>query len=313
LERFFNNPKFDIYNLYHSIISHTIKNFKIDDPLVHIVFDHTYCKDKFTVLMFSLRIGKQGIPLWFKCFKGNHNPEAFSLDLIKEGLDFCYNLFKDKNCDIIFLADRWFNFCDIINYIDSLNCFYYIRTKTNILIDIPNYEDNDLIQYISDIELKYAFSQFFDDVKITNANFPTKLTISPEKGHKEPFYILTNGDTKKAIHHYNYRFGAIEFVFKNQKSNGFYLESTNMKNLQSFSTMFGLMCIAILWLTILGSDYAKNKHQLKNFVKFKISKKSGKRHFRTFSLFNTGLFLFNLVLNSTKNFQLKCNFILYDI
>jgi len=313
LERFFNNPKFDVYDLYHSVISHVIKNFKLDDPFVHITFDHMFCNNKFSNLMFSLRIGKQGIPLWFKCFKGNNDPEAFSLDLIKEGILFCYNLFKNKNCDIIFLADRWFNFTDIMAFIDSLNCSYFIRTKTNILIDIPYSSDNDVIKYISDIELKYAFSQFFYDVKITNSNFQTNLTISPLKGHSEPFYILTNSDPKKAIHHYKFRFGSIEFIFKNQKSNGFYLESTKVKNLTAYTSMFGLMCIAMLWLIILGSDYCKNKHSFKNFLKFKISKSNGKSRIRTFSLFNTGLFLFNLVLNSEHKFKLKCSFILYDI
>ena len=313
LERFFNNPKFNIYDLYDSVISHIVNNFKMDDPKVHISFDHTFCRDDFTVLTFSLRIGKQGIPIWFKCFKGNNDPKAYAPNLIKEGISYCYNLFKNKKCEIIFLADRWFNFCEIMEHINSLNCTYYIRTKTNILIDIPGHEDNELIKYISDIELKYAFSQFFDNVNITQSKFTTNLTISPVKGHKEPFYILTNGNTKHAIRHYNYRFGAIEFIFKNQKSNGFYLECSKMRNLHSFTTMFGLMCIAILWLTILGSDYCKNKHSFKDFVKFRTSKKNGKKSVRTFSLFNTGLFLFNLILNSEKDFRLKCNFILYDI
>ena len=53
-----------------------------------------FCKDKFTVLLFALRIGKQGIPLWFRCFKGKKDPDAFKSDLIKEGISYCANLFK---------------------------------------------------------------------------------------------------------------------------------------------------------------------------------------------------------------------------
>lgn len=59
LERFFNNLKFDIYNLYEAIISFVISNYKLKNSNVYISFDHMYCKDKFTVFLLSLRIGKQ--------------------------------------------------------------------------------------------------------------------------------------------------------------------------------------------------------------------------------------------------------------
>ena len=58
-ERFFNNEKFHIYDFYSSIISSVIDNYKLNNKNVYIAFDHMYCKDSFTVLLFSLRIGKQ--------------------------------------------------------------------------------------------------------------------------------------------------------------------------------------------------------------------------------------------------------------
>lgn len=59
LERFFNNDKFDIYSFFHSITSYVISNFKSANNNVYISFDHTYCKDSFSILVMSLRIGKQ--------------------------------------------------------------------------------------------------------------------------------------------------------------------------------------------------------------------------------------------------------------
>lgn len=86
-----------------------------------------------------------------------------------------------------------------------------------------------------------------------------------------------------------------------------------MRNIQSFTTLFTLTCISILWLTILGSDYSKNKPHFKNHFKIKYSKKNGLSNKRTLSLFNTGLLFFNLAIDSFKYIVLKCNFILYDI
>lgn len=59
LERFFNNPKFNVYHLYQSIISFVISHYNLKNSNVYISFDHMYCKDKFTVFLLSLRIGKQ--------------------------------------------------------------------------------------------------------------------------------------------------------------------------------------------------------------------------------------------------------------
>ena len=86
-----------------------------------------------------------------------------------------------------------------------------------------------------------------------------------------------------------------------------------MRNIHAFSTMFGLMCVALLWLTILGADYSKNKSHFKNYLKIRCSKKNGNNLKRSISLFNVGLIYFNLAFCSTKYAIIKCNFLLYDI
>ena len=290
--------------MYDAIIKNIICNYKLKNQNVYISFDHSFCRDSFTILCFSLRIGKQGIPLWFRCFKGNDNPKAFELSLINEGISYVHNLFKDINCNLIFLADRWFNFREIMQHIDSLERTYCIRTKTNIAIEIDDYKDADMIAYISDIEPTFSKALYFDSVRITSHKYQTKLAVSKTDTHKEPFYLLTNGNTRDAIKHYGFRFGSIEFIFKNQKSNGFYLESTKMRNIQAFTTLFTLLCIAILWLTILGADYSKNRHNFNNYFKFRCSKKNGNNYKRTFSLFNTGLIFFLILpLNQQRKFS----------
>lgn len=262
---------------------------------------------------FLLKLVNNGISLWFRCFKGIEDPDAFKLSLINEGISYVFNLFKNKNYNLIFLADRWFNFRDIMQHIDSLGCTYCIRTKSNVSIEIDNFDDADMVSSIADIEPFFSKSIYFDSVRITSFKFQTKLAVSKTTSHKEPFFILTNGNTREAIKHYGYRFGSIEFIFKNQKSNGFYLESTKMRNIHAFTTLFGLMCVALLWLTILGADYSKNKNHFKNYLKIRCSKKNGSNSKRTLSLFNTGLLYFNLAYCCTKYAVIKCNFLLYDI
>jgi len=72
------------------------------------------------------------------------------------------------------------------------------------------------------------------------------------------------------------------------------------------------MCIAFIWLTIIGIDYVKNKHH------YTLKIRDVRRHkdnttTRLFSFFNLGLTIFNLCYYNTVDFTLKFNFILYDV
>ena len=42
----------------------------------------------------------------------------------------------------------------------------------------------------------------------------------------EPWILATNKNPTRAKKDYGYRFGGIKSIFKNQKSNGFYLENS---------------------------------------------------------------------------------------
>ncbi len=57
--RFFNNSRFEPYVFYDSIIQYIISNFKSKNANVYISFDHMFCKDRFTVFLLSLKIGRQ--------------------------------------------------------------------------------------------------------------------------------------------------------------------------------------------------------------------------------------------------------------
>ena len=69
IRRLFNNKRFDGIKFYNEIISYTIDNYKIKhkNNKIHLIIDHMYCKENYTVLMVSMRVGTQGIPICFKC------------------------------------------------------------------------------------------------------------------------------------------------------------------------------------------------------------------------------------------------------
>lgn len=61
-----------------------------------------YSHNNYTVFMITMRLGKHGIPLWFKCFKNYSNNDAFKLNTIKDGIISVSNLFKDTDFKLVF-------------------------------------------------------------------------------------------------------------------------------------------------------------------------------------------------------------------
>lgn len=197
-----------------------------------------------------------------------------------------------------------------MKYIEEKGATYCIRIKSRLTIYIYNYEE--IAGCTKDVKAKEKEEQYFEKVRIAKHNYLTKMAVSKKEGHQEAIYVLTNGKVEDGIKNYSYRFGSIECIFKNQKTNGFRLESTKMKNIQAFKTMFGIMCIALVWLVILGVEYTVKAEKQENRVKIEIYKKKDKSK-RILSLFNTGLIYFNICFNSNDAPKIKCNFLLYEL
>ena len=314
IKRLFTNKHFNPYDFYNEIIKYVIANYKKkhDDKRVHIIFDHMFSRDNYTVFMITMRIGKQGIPLWFRCFKGKECPEAFKEELIKSGITYVSKLFNN-NFDLIFLADRWFNSLGLMKHIDSLGHTYVLRLKKNIkVLHFDKKEGHKVWKQLSDLPKYKYHATVYNDIEFTEEKYTTNIVISDSVDTDDPWIFVTNGSSKRAIKDYSYRFGGIESVFKNQKSNGFYIENTVNCSLDYFKSMYCFACIGILFLTTLGTDYSKNTKCYKQ-TKIKTHTVVLGIKIRTKSLFNTGLTLFHRAFESLRYVKLIFKFILYDI
>ena len=119
LWRFFNNPKFNGIAFFNSSIKYIINNYKaIKHNKLVVVMDHMFMKNNFVTLMFTLKVGKQSIPIWFRCDKTKSNRHheideltkkwLFSEKVIFNAIDEVINLLSPIKSKITFLGDRWF-------------------------------------------------------------------------------------------------------------------------------------------------------------------------------------------------------------
>lgn len=313
IRRFFVNKLFKPYEFFQKLIIYVLSTYKVkhEDKTVYITFDHMFSKHNYTVLMFTMRVGTFGIPIWFKCFKGFSGNDAFKLKTMEGGIKAVSKLFEKYDLNLVFLADRWFGSPKILKIIDDLGHIYCVRIKGNIIV----YKDG-IKTKAKKLKHRKFHAVTHKDILITDDRFKTNIVYSSTENTKDPWIIVTNGDTTKALKSYSYRFASVEFVFKAQKSNGFNLEKISNSSLKSFEAMYACVCTCELYLTILGADYSKNTKCYKN-VKIETHKNyiiDGKKvRKRIMSLFNVGLTLFKRAFNSDIYIRVPLSFKLYDV
>ena len=319
ITRSLNNPNYDFHHFYFKFIQNIMSTYKVkhDDNKVIISLDHMYIEDRYTILMFTLRVGKTGIPLWFKEFK-YHDSEAYTYPIFKEAIQTCHDLVKLNNPDakIKFLSDRWFgNHVKILDYINIIGDTYDFRAKGSLLtLTMDKKEGHTIWKNINKLDAYIYKSKFYPHAFITREHrFETNIVISPSYNHKEPLYLLTNGDMNSAVKDYMKRFSGIEFNFKNQKTNGHFLEETQITDLYAFGNLYVCLCLAQALITILGIDYSKNNRCYKK-IKIRTTKKVKGKRIRIRSYFHVGLLVIKFVLTSFHyEYQLFKRLILYDV
>lgn len=277
-----------------------------------VVMDHMFMKNNFVTLMFTLKIGKQSIPIWFKCDKTKSNRHReideltkkclFSEKVIFNAIDNVIKLLSPLNTKITFLGDRWFCNLKLMKYINDKGHFFCIRAKVNSNIKVFMFDKNEKHKiYKKSIDFKVWKNKalYYKDLELGDFHFKCNLSIARGKLSDAPWFILSNIKHNKALREYAHRFGAIEMLFKSQKTNGFNLEKTKTRNLHAYENLYTLVCFAGLWLTIIGIDYTKNYNNIKHklnirFVKYTKTNKP----IRILSLFNLGLTIFRQYYNS---------------
>ena len=324
LWRFFNNPKFNGLDFFNASIKYIISNLKSirHDKLV-ITIDHMYVRNHYVVLMFSFKVGSQAIPLYFKCDKTKSNRHReideltkkclFSEKVILSAIDDVINLLSPLNLKITFLADRWFFNFNLMKHINDKGHYFCIRAKVNSdarFLCYDKKEKREIYKKFTDLPIIKEHATYHSIV-VGTFRYRCNLSIARGKLSDDPWFILSNIEPKKALREYAHRFGTIETLFKNQKSNGFNLEKTKVKNLHAFENLYSLVCFACTWLVIIGADYTKNYRHVKKSLNIRFVKTYKNQKIRILSLFNLGLTIFRKVYNSYINYKLKCNMQLY--
>lgn len=324
--RFLNNNKFDGIKFFKAVVKKIIKKIgALKHNKLVVILDHMYTNDDFVTLMFTLKIGKQSIPIHFindKDKRSGHydiNDDdrkfLFSQKVIIEAIDYVIDLLSCINAPITFLGDRWFCNLALMRHIHKKGHFFCIRAKVNSDLKVLIYDKKEkhyICKKLSELTVQKYHALYYKNISVGKHHFKCNLSIGRGNQSDDPWFILSNIEPNQAIREYSHRFGGIEMFFKSQKSNGFNLEKTRTRNLHAFENLYSIICFAGLWLSILAIDYTKNYAHVKKYLNIRYVKnnKNGKP-IRILSIFNLGLTIFRRCFNSYINYKIKTNMQLY--
>lgn len=247
VDRFLGNPRIQIPKAVKSLVFWLLG---IKEKAV-IAIDWTHLKDGIHMLLKAAVVAKgRTIPILWKVVREqdltlnqNHIEEDFLREL--------KTLIPPNVKQVVIIADRGFPRADLFRLLGELGFHYVIRLKTTVWVKGKSYEGN-----LGDIKVRWGQVIDLGVVQYRKINpVTTRIVISFDKGHKEPWLLATDleEDARKIIEYYAKRMEIDEF-FRDAKSSryGFSLEYVELSCPERYERMMLILAYAYFMLTLAG-------------------------------------------------------------
>lgn len=196
-------------------------------------------------LVVSVRFLGRALPLAFLVEEGQkgHFSEAAHLSLLQT-----LHPLIPRGVSITFLGDGEFDGVELLAQLEAWEWEYVCRTARNAQLEVdgetfPFHEAN--VPRGEMIELPNA--------RFTAASYGPLLAVAAWRDDcKEPLYLVSNLELgEEALACYKKRYG-IETFFSDQKSRGFHLHQSHIKDPKRLARLMIAACLAYLWIVFLG-------------------------------------------------------------
>lgn len=157
-----------------------------------------------------------------------------------------------KEIQAVLLADRGFVDTELMKHCEQLGWKYRIRTKQDFWVCRPGKAPCQ----VRDFHLGLGEAVLLQGVKVTKTNpyGPVSLALGRECTGGQLWAIVSNElTTLQTFREYGLRFG-IEENFLDDKSNGFQLESSEIRSAMALSRLCLVLAVATLYLTAQGTQ-----------------------------------------------------------
>ena len=244
-KRWLENPKIKPIAFYTPLLQAALadwpKNQRFFVPL-----DTSDLGNGYILIRAGLVYRGRTIPISWRVIK--HGSTSVGFSAYEQILEDVLNILP-KGANIIFLADRGFVHKKFIQFCRRHGVHFRIRVKSNTVI---KFNDRHVTN-ASALCPPTGCACFYDNVSILTEDIGSiNLAVANAADAKEAWYIITDEKADvSTLDDYALRFD-IEENFLDDKSNGFQVESSRLKNAKQLERLFLLIAVASLYFTTVG-------------------------------------------------------------
>ncbi len=245
--RWLHNPRINVQRLYNPLIQAALSRW--EESVLYVSLDTTMLWNEYCIIRASVIYRGRAVLLAWRVLA--HQSSSVAVHRYKKLLNRVARILP-KGIKAILLADRGFIDTDLMAHCEQLGWKYRIRVKQDFWVCRPL----QALCQIRDFHLGLGEAVLLQGVKLTKTNpyGPVYLALGREGLGGELWAIVSNKPTTlQTFREYGLRFD-IEENFLDDKSNGFQLESSEIRSAMALSRLCLVLAVATLYLTAQGTQ-----------------------------------------------------------
>ena len=245
--RWLHNPKIKAAAIYRPLIRTALKEYAGEK--VVLALDTSQLWECFVIVRISLVYRGRAIPIvWQVIASGS---ATVSYEAYEALLERAADLLPES-ARVLFLADRGFVHLSLLRKLSQLQWYFRLRVKQSSLV----YRSNGRKTKISRLMPPKGEARFVHNTWLMEVGFgPVHLALAhvqTKDGYQQWAIVSDEKTSLNTFDEYGLRFD-VEENFLDDKSNGFQLESSLIRDAQALSRLCLVLAIGTLYLTATGT------------------------------------------------------------
>jgi hypothetical protein len=213
--------------------------------MLPLILDSSSAGRHCQVLMAACGCQRRALPLAWSARQGQkgHFPATEHLQLIDRA-----TAHIPEGTPVVLLGDGEFGEVDLAQEALSRNWHYALRAACDELIWIEGEP-----QPLSEFQVGPGETLWLEDVLWTNALFgPLNVAVTWDESEETPMYLVTNFELLEETRYWYRRRPWIEPMFRDDKSMGFNLQDSQLRDPERMMRLLLVVCLSYLWIMFLG-------------------------------------------------------------
>jgi hypothetical protein len=243
--RWLQNPRIEVQALYTPLIQQALAEW--GNHTLYLALDTTMLWKRYCIVRLSILYRGRAVPLAWQVLE--HGSSSVTYEAYEALLNAVPPLLPPR-IKVVFLADRGFADTALLAHLRHLRWHLRIRIKANFGVTRAGHPPGK----VADFPLAPGRALFLPHVALTADHFgPVSLALARHTSNSEGWYVVSDEPTSvQTFVEYGWRF-EIEENFLDDKSNGFQLESSLVRDADAVARLCCVLAVTTLYLVAQGT------------------------------------------------------------